>query len=123
MVDKRFDKVDFTIKPPEREEYESCTFKNCDFSNSDLSEMVFMECEFENCNLSLVKLNKTALRDIKFINCKMLGLRFENCNQFGGFLFEDYYCGTGVPDEKEIDENLKGYHFVDNIDLISDLIF
>jgi xylose isomerase len=25
--------------------------------------------------------------------------------------------------EKEIDANLKGYHFVDNIDLISDLIF
>ncbi|MHB1274672.1 MAG: sugar phosphate isomerase/epimerase family protein [Candidatus Humimicrobiaceae bacterium] len=25
--------------------------------------------------------------------------------------------------EKQIDENLKGYHFVDNIDLISDLIF
>jgi hypothetical protein len=28
----------------------------------------------------------------------------ENCNQFGGFLFEDYYCGSGVPDEKEIEE-------------------
>jgi len=28
----------------------------------------------------------------------------ENCNQLGGFLFEDYYCETGVPDEKEIDE-------------------
>jgi xylose isomerase len=25
--------------------------------------------------------------------------------------------------EKQIDENLKGYHFVDNIDLISDLVF
>jgi hypothetical protein len=25
--------------------------------------------------------------------------------------------------EKEIDENLKGYHFVDNMDLISDLLF
>lgn len=28
----------------------------------------------------------------------------ENCNQFGGFLFEDYYCATGVPDEKGIEE-------------------
>jgi|GEM_PF-1150834 len=27
-----------------------------------------------------------------------------NCNQFGGFLLEEYYCGTGVPDEKEIEE-------------------
>ena len=28
----------------------------------------------------------------------------ENCNQLGGFVFEDYYCGSGVPDEKEIEE-------------------
>jgi hypothetical protein len=28
----------------------------------------------------------------------------DNCNQPGGFVFKDYYCGSGVPDEKEIDE-------------------
>ena len=28
----------------------------------------------------------------------------ENCNQFGGFLLEEYYCGSGVPDENEIAE-------------------
>ncbi len=28
----------------------------------------------------------------------------DNCNQFGGFLLEEYYCATGAPDEKEIDE-------------------
>jgi hypothetical protein len=26
------------------------------------------------------------------------------CNVFGGFLIEEYYCGTGIPDEKEIAE-------------------
>ena len=34
----------------------------------------------------------------------IIGKCIENSNQFGGFLLEDYYCGTGVPDEKEIDE-------------------
>ena len=27
-----------------------------------------------------------------------------NSNQFGGFLLEEYYCGSGIPDEKEIEE-------------------
>jgi hypothetical protein len=28
----------------------------------------------------------------------------ENCNHFGSFVLEEYYCETGVPDEKEIEE-------------------
>jgi uncharacterized protein YjbI with pentapeptide repeats len=31
----------------------------------------------------MAKLNRTGLRDIKFRSCKMLGLHFENCNEFG----------------------------------------
>jgi len=27
-----------------------------------------------------------------------------NCNQFGNFMLEEYYCGTGVPDLNEIEE-------------------
>jgi hypothetical protein len=26
------------------------------------------------------------------------------CNELGGFLLEEYYCGSGVPDEKEIEK-------------------
>lgn len=63
-------------------EYEKCTFNNCDFSDSDLSEIRFSECEFIACNLSMAKLTKTAFRDVIFKNCKMLGLHFENCNEF-----------------------------------------
>jgi hypothetical protein len=33
---------------------------------------------------------KTAFRDIKFKGCKMLGLNFEDCNEFGlSFNFEN----------------------------------
>jgi len=28
----------------------------------------------------------------------------DNCNQFGGFVLDKYYCGTGVPDFKEVEE-------------------
>ncbi|WP_431217529.1 hypothetical protein ACQ86N_21315 [Puia sp. P3] len=38
---------------------------------------------FSNCNLSLAQLQKTTFRDIQFKDCKMLGLHFEDCNEFG----------------------------------------
>ena len=31
-------------------------------------------------------------------------LGINNCNQFGDFMLEEYYCGTGVPNFKEIEE-------------------
>ena len=83
IEEETFDKIDFTQKQLEKGEYEYCIFKNCDFSNADLSGFVFLECEFSDCNLSLAKLTKTALREVKFRNSKMLGLSFENCNEFG----------------------------------------
>ena len=83
IEEKTFDKIDFTINPLPGGEYEYCVFKNCDFSNSDLSGRLFMECEFESCNLSMTKLTNATFRDSTFRNCKMLGLHFENCNEFG----------------------------------------
>ena len=64
-------------------EYENCIFNNCDFSESDLSEFKFIDCTFNSCNFSLTKIHKTAIRDVKFKDCKMLGLRFDICNEFG----------------------------------------
>jgi fluoroquinolone resistance protein len=78
-----FNKINYTQHPLAKGEYENCTFKNCDFSNSDLTNIKFIDCLFEGCNLSLAKLTMTAFQDIKFRNCKMLGLHFENCNEFG----------------------------------------
>ena len=83
MEDKKIENVNFIQNPLVDGEYEYCTFLNCDFSNADLSGIVFMECEFDECNLSMAKLVKTTLRDIRFKNCKMLGMHFENCNEFG----------------------------------------
>lgn len=80
IVDKVFEKSDFSTEPLPKAEYENCIFKNCDFSNSDLSNIKFTDCEFLVCNLSLCKLNKTGLRDVKFKDCKMLGMPFYNCN-------------------------------------------
>ena len=78
-----YDKNDFRINSLTKGEYENCVFNNCDFSNSDLTDIKFLECKFLGCNMSMTNLTKTALRDINFKDCKMLGLRFENCNQFG----------------------------------------
>ena len=83
VEDKTFDKIDFSLNPFFKGEYESCTFNNCDFSNIDLSDSSFIECSFITCNLSLAKLINTAFRNAVFKDCKMLGLRFENCNKFG----------------------------------------
>ncbi len=90
IEEKSFEKINFHEYPLTKGAYVNCIFKHCDFSNTDLSEFSFTECAFISCNLSLANLTKTAFRDIKFIACKMLGLRFENCNDFGlSFSFED----------------------------------
>lgn len=83
VEEKTFNKDDFTKNALTKGEYEFCTFINCDFSGSDLADIKFSECEFIDCNLSLAKLTKTSFRDVKFRSGKMLGLRFENCSEFG----------------------------------------
>ena len=34
----------------------------------------------------------------------IIKLGINNCNQFGDFMLEEYYCGSGVPNFKEIEE-------------------
>ncbi|MGB3948278.1 MAG: pentapeptide repeat-containing protein [Bacteroidia bacterium] len=71
-------------------EYENCTFNGCNFADGDFSGFKFIECTFNDCNLSLVKLNKTAFVDAKFKDSKLLGLRFDTCNEFGlSFSFDN----------------------------------
>ena len=79
IQDKTFDRNNTLTKG----EYENCIFNSCNFADSDLSEFKFIDCTFNGCNLSLMKLNKTAFRDVKFKDSKMLGLRFDTCNEFG----------------------------------------
>ena len=79
LQDKTFDRIDFLTKG----EYENCTFNNCNFGDFNFSEFKFIDCTFKDCNLSLAKLNYTTIQDTKFKDCKMLGIRFDTCNEFG----------------------------------------
>lgn len=78
-----YDTVFEKIETLENGEYESCTFEECNFSGQDFSDFVFIDCSFIECNLSLVNLHKSVIRDVEFSGCKMMGLRFERCNEFG----------------------------------------
>ena len=90
IADQQYEQLDFTTSDMQTfSEYENCVFINCNFYEANLSHIKFMECEFRDCNLSMAKTNDTAFRDIHFKNCKMLGLRFDHCNQFGlAFTFD-----------------------------------
>lgn len=83
--DEKFERVDSLVKG----EYEGCTFNQCNFNDKDLSDFKFIDCAFNNCNFSLTRLDRIAFRDVKFKDCKMLGMRFDTCNDFGlAFSFE-----------------------------------
>ena len=89
-IEQTFTKQDFTKNPLPKGVYENCTFIQCDFSQTDLSDVKLEDCEMEGCNWSMVKLHNTALRNVNFIACKLLGLRWEDCNQFAlVFSFEN----------------------------------
>ena len=88
--DQNFDKLNFTLDPLGKGEYENCTFTNCNFEETNLTEFKFVACKFRDCNWSLAQLHGTVLREVKFMDCKMLGLQFETCNDFGlSFSFEN----------------------------------
>jgi uncharacterized protein YjbI with pentapeptide repeats len=82
ISNKKFEKVDFSQNPIAKGDYESCSFLYCNFSNADISNVNFSECQFTGCNLSMAKTTKTVLRDVKFKDCKILGLSFDNCNEY-----------------------------------------
>ena len=79
IEDKTFEADDLLTKG----EYENCIFNSCNIAETDLSAFKFIDCTFNGCNLSLTKLNKTVFREAIFKDCKMLGLRFDSCNEFG----------------------------------------
>jgi fluoroquinolone resistance protein len=77
---QNFDKIDYTVKAPEKAEYDHCNFLNCNFYESDISDITFSACNFENCDFSLARCMNAVFNDVKFINCKLLGMHFDNCN-------------------------------------------
>lgn len=87
-VQKTFEKVLYIDKKINNREFEDCVFKNCDFSNSNFAYNSFLDCEFIDCNLSMMSLSGTSLKNVSFKNCKLLGIAFNECDDF---LFQVYF--------------------------------
>lgn len=88
-----FEKGNYSQIALTKGEYDNCRFVNCVFLDSDLSNVNFTECEFQDCDLSNVNLKHAVLNDVCFFNCKLLGLQFNNCNDF---LFSVLFNGCNL---------------------------
>ena len=73
---------DYTASILPKGEYDSCKFVSCNFENSDISNNVFLECEFIDCNFSNANVMHTQFKDIEFKQCKLVGVQFNNSNDF-----------------------------------------
>lgn len=82
IEDRDFDSKNIMDFKTDYVTYDNCTFTDCDLSNTDLSSIHFMDCHFAACNISNAKLSQTALRNIVFKDCKMMGLVFDDCDDF-----------------------------------------
>ncbi len=81
-IQKTFEKIVSTNVIVNNREFEDCLFLNCDFSSSNFSNNTFTDCEFIDCNLAMTKLIGTSLKGVQFKDCKLLGIQFEECNDF-----------------------------------------
>lgn len=77
-----FKKIDFNINKLDSKKYEGCTFSECIFQQCNLSNIVFTDCRFVDCDLSLATLTEAAFHEVEFCTCKLLGLHFDQCNDF-----------------------------------------
>ncbi len=80
--DLTFQSKDFTLDSLQKGNYENCQFIDCNFSEIRLSYFNFIDCQFENCDFSNAKLTETGLRNVVFNHCKLIGIRFDGCNDF-----------------------------------------
>ncbi len=63
-------------------EYENCSFTNCSFKKDALINSNFSECIFDSCDLSMAEVANISFKEVSFKDCKILGLRFDECNDF-----------------------------------------
>ena len=78
-----YTKEDYAEKPLRVGEYDHCTFRDCNFAGSDISGCLFIDCSFRGCNLSNLKVTNASFQETRFQECKMLGFRFDECEQLG----------------------------------------
>lgn len=79
---QKFEKINFANNALPAKEFEECSFHYCDFSNVNLSSILFTNCIFFGCQFNLTTLKNTGFRGVKFDQTKIMGLQFEDCNQF-----------------------------------------
>lgn len=82
IADQIFNGIDYSEEKLNEREYEYCTFRNCLFSKAKIFNSRFLETEFIDCNFSNANLGQSLFQEVIFNNCKMLGLKFDECNQF-----------------------------------------
>lgn len=82
VTDQIFNSIDYSEQKLNKKEYEYCTFRNCEFSKAKIFNSRFLETEFIDCNFSNANLSQSSFQKVSFNNCKMLGLKFDECNQF-----------------------------------------
>lgn len=80
--DLTFKSKDFSLDTLQKGDYENCQFIDCQFTELRLSYFNFIDCYFENCDFSNAKFTETGLRSVEFKNCKLIGIRFDGCNDF-----------------------------------------
>ena len=64
----------------------------------------YLKCEIEWFDFNINYSGFSLLMPTDVSVATIIDKCIENCNQFGGFLLEEYYCGTGIPDGEEIEE-------------------
>ena len=70
VVDKDFKGVHFSKNELASTDFEGCTFTTCIFSDTKLDQTSFS------------KLQHTSFQEVEFTDCKLIGLRFDYCNEF-----------------------------------------
>lgn len=83
IVQQLFSKQDYTETQLPAGEYDNCNFRDCNFAATELSGIRFTDCTFNGCDLSNVKVIKISFQETVFKECKMLGFRFDQCDQLG----------------------------------------
>lgn len=124
-IDKTFDKTIFFGQRLDNREFDGCTFRNCDFSGSTFFECTFIDCTFTDCNLAMSKFPASGLKTVNFIECKLLGIRFDECDDFlfavnfdHCVLDYSWFSRKKMPKTRFTETSLKGVNF-ESVDLAS----
>jgi uncharacterized protein YjbI with pentapeptide repeats len=118
-IDRTFEKAVYIDKKISNREFDGCIFKHCDFSNTVFSECVFIDCEFIDCNLAMAKLPNTSLKTVAFKESKLLGIRFDECEDFlfnvnfrDCILDYSWFSNKKMPKTNFSGSSLKGVNFI-----------